>query len=81
MSPRLWRERLQDILEAVTEIQAFTQGINFEIFAAGERMLLAPGLLASESGVKDWGAPGTGFNLPRRYGFGRVLPYGLIRLV
>ena len=30
MSPRAWRERIRDILDAVAEIKAFTQGIAFE---------------------------------------------------
>ena len=32
MSPRAWRERIRDILDAVAEITAFTQGIAFDAF-------------------------------------------------
>ena len=41
MSPRIWRARLQDILEAITEIQAFTVGMNFETFAADKKTMRA----------------------------------------
>ena len=30
MSPRDWKERIQDILEAISEIQTFTHGMDFE---------------------------------------------------
>lgn len=29
MSPRSWLERVQDILDAIDEIQSFTQGLDF----------------------------------------------------
>src|SRR5215470_10364207 len=32
MSPRAWRERIRDMLDAVAEITAFTQGIAFDTF-------------------------------------------------
>jgi uncharacterized protein with HEPN domain len=32
MSPRGWRERVQDILDAITEIQAFVTNVRFEEF-------------------------------------------------
>jgi uncharacterized protein with HEPN domain len=32
MSPRAWRERVQDILDALAEITTFTQGIVFDAF-------------------------------------------------
>ena len=32
MSPRAWHERIQDILDAVAEVTAFTQGMAFEAF-------------------------------------------------
>lgn len=32
MSPRLWGEWLQDILDAITEIQAFVVGMDYESF-------------------------------------------------
>jgi len=31
-SPRAWRERIRDILDAVAAIKAFTQGIAFDAF-------------------------------------------------
>lgn len=32
MSPRRWTERVQDILEAMAEIQSFTQDMDFGTF-------------------------------------------------
>jgi uncharacterized protein with HEPN domain len=32
MSPRDWKERIKDILDAITEIQAFSRGLDFETF-------------------------------------------------
>jgi uncharacterized protein with HEPN domain len=32
MSPRRWDERVQDILDAITEIQSFVTGIDFDQF-------------------------------------------------
>jgi uncharacterized protein with HEPN domain len=32
MSPRDWRERIQDIIDSAREIQAFMGGYNFERF-------------------------------------------------
>jgi uncharacterized protein with HEPN domain len=32
VSPRDWKERIQDILEAISEIYAFTHGMDFETF-------------------------------------------------
>jgi uncharacterized protein with HEPN domain len=37
VSPRDWRERVQDILEALAEIQSFTQGMDFDAFNADAR--------------------------------------------
>lgn len=37
MSPRDWRERVQDILEALAEIQSFTRGMDFDSFSADTR--------------------------------------------
>jgi uncharacterized protein with HEPN domain len=34
VSPRDWKERIQDILEAISEIQAFTLNMGFEAFSA-----------------------------------------------
>ena len=30
MSPRGWKERVQDILDAISEIQSFTRSLDFE---------------------------------------------------
>jgi uncharacterized protein with HEPN domain len=37
VSPRDWKERVQDILEALAEIQSFTQGMDFASFSADTR--------------------------------------------
>ena len=37
MSPRDWRERVQDILEALAEIQSFTRGMDFDSFSQDAR--------------------------------------------
>jgi hypothetical protein len=41
MSPRDWSERIQDILDAIAEIQAFTLGMNYEIFKADAKTIRA----------------------------------------
>lgn len=41
MSPRDWKERIQDILEAIAEIQAFTRGVDFDTFRADAKTLKA----------------------------------------
>ena len=41
MSPRDWQERVQDILEAIAEIQAFTRGMDFDTFRADAKTLKA----------------------------------------
>jgi hypothetical protein len=41
MSPRDWVERLRDILDAIAEIQAFTEGMNYEAFQADARTIRA----------------------------------------
>lgn len=41
MSPRDWRERIQDILDAIVEIQTFTRGINYEAFREDNRSVRA----------------------------------------
>jgi len=41
MSPRDWSERIQDILDAIAEIQAFTLGMNDEIFKADAKTIRA----------------------------------------
>ncbi len=41
MSPRDWRERVQDILDAIAEIQTFTHGMDFDAFCADAKTLKA----------------------------------------
>ncbi|HSQ17222.1 MAG TPA: DUF86 domain-containing protein, partial [Anaerolineales bacterium] len=41
MSPRDWSERIQDILDAIVEIQAFTLGMNYEIFKVDAKTIRA----------------------------------------
>jgi uncharacterized protein with HEPN domain len=41
VSPRDWKERVQDILEAIAEIQAFTRGMDFDTFRADAKTLKA----------------------------------------
>jgi uncharacterized protein with HEPN domain len=41
VSPRDWRERIQDILDAIDEIQAFTRGMDFDTFAADAKTVKA----------------------------------------
>ena len=41
MSPRIWQERVQDILDAVAEIAAFISGMTFDQFHADARTLKA----------------------------------------
>ena len=41
MSPRAWRERLRDILDAIAEIKAFTQGIAFDAFRSDTKTIRA----------------------------------------
>jgi len=41
MSPRDWSERIQDILDAIAEIQAFTLGMNYEIFKVDAKTIRA----------------------------------------
>ena len=41
MSPRDWQERIQDILEAIAEIQAFTRGMDFDVFRTDAKTLRA----------------------------------------
>lgn len=39
MPSRLWRFRIQDILDAIARIQSYTQGMSFEQFQADRRTL------------------------------------------
>jgi uncharacterized protein with HEPN domain len=41
VSPRDWHERVQDILEAIAEIQSFTHGMDFISFRADSRTVRA----------------------------------------
>ena len=41
MSPRDWKERVQDILDSIAEIQAFTRGMDFDSFRADAKTLRA----------------------------------------
>jgi uncharacterized protein with HEPN domain len=44
MSPRLWTERVQDIIEAIAEIQEFTRSMNFAQFRDDAKTLKAVAL-------------------------------------
>jgi uncharacterized protein with HEPN domain len=44
MSPRLWKERIADILEAIAEIQSFTRAMSFEQFRDDAKTLKAVAL-------------------------------------
>ena len=37
MSPRDWRDRIRDILEAIAEIRRFTQGMDYAAFKADDK--------------------------------------------
>ena len=41
MSPRGWKERVEDILDAIAEIQAFTHGMDFDAFRADAKTIKA----------------------------------------
>jgi len=41
MSPRDWRDRIREILEAISEIQKFTQDMNYETFKMDEKSIRA----------------------------------------
>lgn len=41
MSPRNWRDRVRDILEAIAEIQRFTHGMDFESFQEDDVVIRA----------------------------------------
>ena len=41
MSPRDWKERIKDILDAITEIQAFSRGLDFETFRLDAKTIRA----------------------------------------
>jgi uncharacterized protein with HEPN domain len=41
MSPRDWRDRVRDILEAIAEIRKFTRGMDFESFREDDKVIRA----------------------------------------
>lgn len=41
MSPRNWKDRIRDILDAIAEIQKFTKGMNFESFKDDDKSIRA----------------------------------------
>ncbi|MDP1715204.1 MAG: DUF86 domain-containing protein [Anaerolineales bacterium] len=41
MSPRDWRDRVRDILEAIAEIQKFTRGMDYETFKKDDKSIRA----------------------------------------
>lgn len=41
MSPRDWRDRIRDILEAIAEIRRFTQGMDYAAFKADDKSVRA----------------------------------------
>ena len=41
MSPRDWRDRIRDILDAIAEIQQFTRGMDYEIFKEDDKSIRA----------------------------------------
>jgi uncharacterized protein with HEPN domain len=41
VSPRVWQERVRDILQAIEEIQRFIEGMDFETFHDDDRTIRA----------------------------------------
>lgn len=41
MSPRFWKDRVRDILDAITETQKFTQGMDFATFKEDDKSIRA----------------------------------------
>jgi len=41
MSPRDWQDRIQDILDAIAEIQKFTYGMDYETFKSDDKTIRA----------------------------------------
>ncbi|WP_345105611.1 DUF86 domain-containing protein [Candidatus Villigracilis vicinus] len=41
MSPRNWKDRIRDILDAIDEIQKFTKGMDFESFKDDDKSVRA----------------------------------------
>ena len=41
MSPRDWKDRIRDILDAIAEIQTFTRGMDYETFKGDDKSIRA----------------------------------------
>jgi uncharacterized protein with HEPN domain len=41
MLPRHWQDRVQDILDAIAEIQKFTRGLDYETFKEDDKSVRA----------------------------------------
>ena len=41
MSPRDWKDRIRDILDAIAEIQKFTRGMDFDAFCGDDKCIRA----------------------------------------
>jgi uncharacterized protein with HEPN domain len=41
VSPRFWKDRVRDILDAITETQKFTQGMDFATFKEDDKSIRA----------------------------------------
>jgi uncharacterized protein with HEPN domain len=41
VSPRAWKERIRDILDAIAEIQKFTRGMDYESFKEDDKSIRA----------------------------------------
>ncbi|MDP1624341.1 MAG: DUF86 domain-containing protein, partial [bacterium] len=41
MSPRFWKDRIRDILDAIAETQKFTQGMDFATFKEDDKSIRA----------------------------------------
>ncbi len=39
MSPRGWQDRLEDIMDAITKIQTYTEGLDFARFASDQKTI------------------------------------------
>ena len=57
MSPRDWEERIRDILDAISEIDVFTHGMDFDDFKADTKTMKAVELnliVIGEAVGKSW---------------------------
>jgi uncharacterized protein with HEPN domain len=41
VSPRFWKDRIRDILDAIAEIQKFTRGMDYETFKEDDKAVRA----------------------------------------